>query len=164
MSWTPERVESLRKLWDEGLSASQVARILGGVTRNGVIGKIHRLGLAGRAVPHRERATPTRARPYRPFVETAQAMPAAPIKEPEPALDENGARITIETVRALQCRWPHGDPQLPTFHLCGGATLSGSVYCLPHARKAYSAGAIRARRDEAAEELAEIAKRERIFA
>src|SRR3974377_728573 len=49
MSWTDERVETLKKLWADGLSASQIAAELGGVTRNAVIGKVHRLGLSGRA-------------------------------------------------------------------------------------------------------------------
>ena len=48
MTWTDERVETLKKLWAEGLSASQIAAALGGVTRNAVIGKVHRLGLSGR--------------------------------------------------------------------------------------------------------------------
>lgn len=49
VSWTDERVERLKKLWSDGLSASQIAGLLGGVTRNAVIGKVHRLGLSGRA-------------------------------------------------------------------------------------------------------------------
>ena len=49
MSWTDERVELLKKLWADGLSASQIAAELGGITRNAVIGKVHRLGLSGRA-------------------------------------------------------------------------------------------------------------------
>ena len=61
MAWTDERVETLKKLWTEGLSASQIAQKLGGVTRNAVIGKVHRLGLSGRATPSRTRSR--RARP-----------------------------------------------------------------------------------------------------
>ena len=53
MSWNDERVELLKKLWAEGLSASQIAGRLGGVTRNAVIGKVHRLGLSGRATSPR---------------------------------------------------------------------------------------------------------------
>src|SRR5262249_4883212 len=54
MSWTDERVDQLKSLWTEGLSASQIARVLGqGITRNAVIVKVHRLGLAGRATPAR---------------------------------------------------------------------------------------------------------------
>ena len=49
MGWTDERVELLKKLWADGLSASQIAAELGGITRNAVIGKVHRLGLSGRA-------------------------------------------------------------------------------------------------------------------
>ena len=63
MGWTDERVELLKKLWMEGLSASQIAAVLGeGVTRNAVIGKVHRLKLSGRAKPAsaapRVRSTP----------------------------------------------------------------------------------------------------------
>ncbi|UDQ87560.1 GcrA cell cycle regulator [Xanthobacter autotrophicus] len=58
MSWNDERVELLKKLWSEGLSASQIATELGEVTRNAVIGKVHRLGLSGRA-----KAAPAPARP-----------------------------------------------------------------------------------------------------
>jgi GcrA cell cycle regulator len=61
--WTEDRVGALKKLWLEGQSASQIAKQLGGgVTRNAVIGKVHRLGLSGRAAS----ARPARARPLRP--------------------------------------------------------------------------------------------------
>ena len=53
MAWNDERVELLKRLWAEGLSASQIASRLGGVTRNAVIGKVHRLGLSGRATSSR---------------------------------------------------------------------------------------------------------------
>jgi len=54
MSWTDERVETLKKMWGEGQSASQIAKELGGVTRNAVIGKVHRLGLSNRVVAGKE--------------------------------------------------------------------------------------------------------------
>jgi GcrA cell cycle regulator len=57
MGWNDERVELLKKLWNEGLSASQIAGRLGGVTRNAVIGKVHRLGLSGRVTPTRTLGT-----------------------------------------------------------------------------------------------------------
>ncbi|HDL16571.1 MAG TPA: GcrA cell cycle regulator, partial [Rhizobiales bacterium] len=62
MAWTDDRVELLKKLWAEGLSASQIAGQLGGVTRNAVIGKVHRLGLSGRATTSRTKAPRTRRR------------------------------------------------------------------------------------------------------
>src|SRR5688572_12207364 len=67
MTWTDERVELLKKLWAEGLSASQIAGELGGVTRNAVIGKVHRLSLSGRATkPQGGMARPRRPRAVRP--------------------------------------------------------------------------------------------------
>ncbi len=64
MGWTEERVAELKKLWAEGHSASQIAKRLGSVTRNAVIGKVHRLGLSGRATPSRPVKRPPRlARP-----------------------------------------------------------------------------------------------------
>ena len=70
MGWTDERVETLKKLWLDGLSASQIAKQLGGVTRNAVIGKVHRLKLSGRAKPAsaaapRARTTPRSSGPRR---------------------------------------------------------------------------------------------------
>src|SRR6186713_2052734 len=66
MNWTDERVEQLKKLWADGLSASQIASQLGGVTRNAVIGKVHRLNLSGRAKPASNAARPRKARPTSP--------------------------------------------------------------------------------------------------
>src|SRR4030081_2846895 len=64
MNWTDERVETLKKLWADGLSASQIAAELGGITRNAVIGKVHRLGLSGRAKsPSSSAPRPRKARP-----------------------------------------------------------------------------------------------------
>ena len=63
MSWTDERVARLAKLWAEGLSASQIAADLGGVTRNAVIGKVHRLGLSGRAKPAGKSNAASRRKP-----------------------------------------------------------------------------------------------------
>src|SRR5438552_11693399 len=84
MGWTDERVETLKKLWLDGLSASQIAKHLGGVTRNAVIGKVHRLGLSGRATPSKPARTIFKApRPARPAVATAQ--PAQPRRLIEPS-------------------------------------------------------------------------------
>lgn len=82
-SWTEERVELLKKLWLEGLSASQIAGVLGeGVTRNAVIGKVHRLKLTGRAKPAsstpRPRATPRPSSGVR-RISTGSARPSSGI-------------------------------------------------------------------------------------
>jgi GcrA cell cycle regulator len=62
MSWTDERVTTLKKLWLDGLSASQIAKQLGGVTRNAVIGKVHRLACRAARRPRNRRARPSRPR------------------------------------------------------------------------------------------------------
>ena len=61
MSWTDDRVEILKKMWGEGQSASQIAKELGGVTRNAVIGKVHRLGLSNRTATAAPAAAPAAA-------------------------------------------------------------------------------------------------------
>ncbi len=94
MSWTDERVETLKKMWAEGQSASQIAKELGGVTRNAVIGKVHRLGLSNRvggaggkdedeAIAE---AAPVRAEPVKPVAAEPAAPPPPPrAAEPRPA-------------------------------------------------------------------------------
>src|ERR1700737_2258139 len=122
MSWNDERVETLKKLWGEGFSASQIAAQLGGVTRNAVIGKVHRLGLAGRG-------------------NTALAQAYDIEFEPEPELSNNviplGQRRSLLELTENTCRWPIGDPGNPDFFFSGGQTISSLPYCAYHARLAY---------------------------
>ena len=83
MGWTEDRVEVLKKLWLDGFSASQIAKQLGGgLTRNAVIGKVHRLGLSGRASP----SQPQRPvfKPTRPGRPGSATQPAAGVRRPEP--------------------------------------------------------------------------------
>ena len=75
MSWTDERVETLTKMWGEGNSASQIAKELGGVTRNAVIGKVHRLGLSNRATTTKTTAKTAKAAPK----PRAKAKPKEPV-------------------------------------------------------------------------------------
>lgn len=87
MSWTDERVETLKRMWAEGQSASQIAKELGGVTRNAVIGKVHRLGLSNRVSGGKDEgdedvAAPVSAKP----APEAKPEPAAPAARPDPAL------------------------------------------------------------------------------
>lgn len=170
-AWTDERVELLKKLWNDGLSASQIAAELGNVTRNAVIGKVHRLGLSGRAKSPGS-ATP---RPRKPAARppshpaghqsggagltrgnTALAPQFAPEIEAEaqveraPAPSEDvvvpfSERVTIMDLREYMCRWPMGDPTSPEFRFCGGRSATGLPYCAYHARIAYQPAADRRR-------------------
>ena len=162
MAWTDERVDLLKKLWSEGLSASQIAGRLGSVTRNAVIGKVHRLGLSGRA-------TTSRMKTHRPRARMANAKRAATNK-PRFAVAGNPAvrglfsgdgesyvppaeemiiplaeRKTIQTLTECSCRWPIGDPQLADFHFCGKNKVPLLPYCEHHARRAFQPAAPRRR-------------------
>lgn len=147
MTWTSQRVETLKALWADGLSASQCAARLGEVTRNAVIGKVTRLGLPPRgktrAQARRERPT-LRARPWRPTPPTLPPVRAAlqlplPLPDFEPA-PEGGLQLADLT--HSMCRWPIGDPKRPGFHFCGRAKSFGA-YCGHHAAIAYNPAARR---------------------
>jgi GcrA cell cycle regulator len=163
VTWTEERVELLKTFWSEGLSASQIATKIGGVTRNAVIGKVHRLGLSGRgktktSSPQRPRK-PARA----PNVPASIALAAprsnvvlAPVPaalaldpEPETVLEEVAVplseRVTIMDLRESMCRWPMGDPTKPEFRFCGARSGGGLPYCTHHSRIAYQPVADRKR-------------------
>ena len=154
MAWTDDRVDELKKLWAEGLSASQIAKQLGGVTRNAVIGKVHRLGLSGRATPsrpaRRPAAAPTRTRapsqPAKPRV-TARAEPTtSPVKVLEAAPLPNGEFATVLTLKDSMCKWPLGDPATGDFRFCGRRSSAGDAYCEAHAEMAYQPQQRRRRR------------------
>ena len=151
MSWTDERVELLKKLWADGLSASQIAAELGGITRNAVIGKVHRLGLSGRAKSpsRRRRGRASRARTRtccgcrarRCAATPRWRMPIEYEIEEEPELLDNvipiGQRRTILELTEETCRWPIGDPGSADFFFCGGQSLTSLPYCAYHSRVAY---------------------------
>ena len=156
MSWTEERVEQLKKLWTEGHSASQIANQLGGVTRNAVIGKVHRLGLSGRATPSRPVKRPPRLarpkpapqrveRPVAPTPEVAAPQQQQPTTLPavaksteplDPVKLANGDFASVLNIRESMCKWPIGDPADPKFAFCGRKADCGP-YCAEHAKVAF---------------------------
>ena len=152
MSWTEERVEVLKKLWAEGHSASQIAKQLGGVTRNAVIGKVHRLGLSGRATPSRPVKRPPRLARPKPRLRQDGVPATAPAVQTDesrlrrtehqslvslqPAPMADGAAATILTLRDSMCKWPIGDPADPKFAFCGRKSDCGP-YCAEHAKVAF---------------------------
>lgn len=137
--WTDERTNALRRYWREGYSASQIARLLGGLTRNAVIGKIHRLGLAGRATPDRparrkpgaDRRTERRQayRPERfvsrtpaPRVERSDAQPDAPLHLPLASLGAIGS---------MRCRAVSDDSVWGKPRYCGQRTVTAAEsFCI----------------------------------
>jgi len=168
-AWTEERVERLKKLWSDGLSASQIAAELGGgVTRNAVIGKVHRLGLSGRGkptgagtprprkAPPRAPSAPTTFDALRRRTATALAPARAPLPEAEVAYQPlpveevvipMSERVTIMELRDSMCRWPLGDPSTAEFRFCGARSGAAVPYCGYHAQLAYQPAVDRRRQD-----------------
>jgi GcrA cell cycle regulator len=148
MTWTDERVELLKKLWADGLSASQIAGELGGITRNAVIGKVHRLGLSGRAKSPSSSAPRVR-KPRSHMLRVGRAirgntaLALAYDLEPEPEIEQfdnvipMGQRRTLLELTEDTCRWPIGDPASSEFFFCGGKPITGLPYCAHHSRVAY---------------------------
>jgi len=149
-TWSPERVEQLRNFVTAGLTCSQIAAEIG-VTRNAVIGKIHRLGLApGRPAAAPGRACPPRTRRPR-FSSQRQLLRLIDAQEPAGQDTSAFAVIPIDSAQRCsflelaqgKCRWPVGDPAAADFAFCGNATAAGFSYCAGHARMAYRPAARR---------------------
>lgn len=170
MNWTDERVELLRKLWAEGLSASQIAAQLGGVSRNAVIGKVHRLKLSSRgratAAPARQKKTSQGSGIAKSVSRAATATRHVTASVGATALQaqfdaEPVARhyirpmenVVVPISRHLQlveltertCKWPNGDPLSEDFHFCGNDAAETGPYCKYHARVAFQPASERRR-------------------
>lgn len=113
MQWTGERVEHLTRLWAEGYTARQIAEKLGGITRNAVIGKAHRLNLQRGVEPAEPAPEPVQV-PYR-----------EPIFEP------------LAEVKSWMCRWRTDEPGRFGLHICGKTAQPGRHYCAEHLTLAY---------------------------
>ena len=169
MSWTDERVEILRKLWSEGLSASQIAAQLGSVTRNAVIGKVHRLKLSSRG---RATAAPTRTKKpassssgvrsaSRPASVTrsvvtigatalqtqfdAEPVARYQLRPVEDVVVPISRRLQLVQLSERTCKWPNGDPLTEDFSFCGNDTAETGPYCTYHSRIAFQPAAERRR-------------------
>lgn len=170
--WSDKRIELLKKLWSEGLGASQIAGRLGSVTRNAVIGKAHRLGLSGRATTSRMRSCrASAARTRQQESSKAKTVKAKNTTQPSsvsrpdklvlvrPAVDfappteemviPLTERKTIQTLTECSCRWPIGDPQMADFHFCGKNKVPLLPYCEHHAQRAFQPKQIKGRSNAA---------------
>lgn len=145
--WTDERIELLKKLWSEGFSAKQIADQIGGISRNAIMGKVHRLNLEGRQKivlaggerkPAKERPAATRKAPPNP---KAMAAVQEIINRPPPAVIEQVAKpksleMSLLDLKDGDCRWPTGERADITF--CGHNTERDKPYCTYHCRLAYN--------------------------
>ena len=138
MSWTDEKVNKLKELWGKGKTANQIAQIIGGISRNAVIGKAHRLNLSAkiktRSVASNKdfdestdnksiKSNKSRKNRFKSLIIEKDFEPENPKQLEE--LDENS------------CKWPIGHPDEENFYFCGRSSLKDFSYCKLHLLYAY---------------------------
>lgn len=147
-TWTNERVELVEKLWKARLSASQIAAELGGVTRNAVMGIIHRRGIGPGGMPRKVQLRSQKPR-------TSRIRLVSIAKKSDPGLTSTTPleqRKTLLELTNETCRWPEGEPRTAEFFFCGAEEADftrGRVYCRRHAAMAGAVSVPRQRRGAA---------------
>lgn len=143
MGWTDESVEQLRKMWSEGLTANEIAKKLG-VTKNAIVGKVHRLCLTARPSPIKSKGNIVGSSEQ----EQSEVSVTETVEEefinqkseaPKAAMPKSckGHNIKLVDLDSHSCRWPIGDPRDDDFCFCGKKVRSGQTYCDEHSVVAY---------------------------
>jgi len=137
MAWTEEKITKLRQLWGKGNTASQIAGLIGDVTRNAVIGKAHRLNLSGKIITKNsnfKKKTHTKQSQVEISKKTRRSRFKSLLieKDFEP---ENP--IQLEELDDKTCKWPIGHPDKEDFYFCGRTSLKDFSYCKLHLLYAY---------------------------
>ena len=139
MSWTEEKVSKLKELWGKGNTASQIAEILGGISRNAVIGKAHRLNLSAKiktrtAISNQNFDNSVENKNNKLIKRSHKSRFKSLIieKDFEP---ENPKQL--EELDENSCKWPVGHPNEKSFYFCGRSSLKDFSYCKLHLLYAY---------------------------
>lgn len=145
MGWTDESVEELRRLWDKGLTANEIAKKLG-VTKNAIVGKVHRLCLKARPSPIKnknEEVADSQLELEEVLTEErveTEDSETVKCEEVESAVDNGSVKkdkVKLIELDSHTCRWPIGDPRDDDFGFCGKKVRAGQTYCDEHSTVAY---------------------------
>ncbi len=136
MGWTDESVNKLRELWAQGLTANEIAKKLG-VTKNAIVGKVHRLCLTARPSPIKSKETTAQTAPELSLSASGVDVAEIANEKSETADKNENFNIKLVDLDSHTCRWPIGDPRDDDFCFCGKKVRSGQTYCDEHSVQAY---------------------------
>jgi GcrA cell cycle regulator len=138
MSWNEEKVTKLKQLWGNGSTASQIAEIIGGISRNAVIGKAHRLNLSSKIKTRS--AVRTKNFDNNTEVNNSQQRKGRKSKFKSLIIEKDFEPENPKKLEELDenlCKWPIGHPEEETFYFCGRSSLKDFSYCKLHLLYAY---------------------------
>ena len=140
MSWNQQKVDNLKKLWNEGVATSRIGEQLG-FTKNAVIGKAFRLGLERRQNSRKKTAQSQSVSSVTMYRETSVSgnSQITPKREVTRRREKFSFKKSIVGTGSFKsCQWPIGDPLEEGFHYCGGQNIPTKPYCIEHYKKAYN--------------------------
>ena len=138
MSWNEEKVDKLKELWGKGSTASQIAEIIGGLSRNAVIGKAHRLNLSSKI--RVKNSTSTRSYQHSNEENNSNQKKSRKSKFKSLIIEKDFEPENPKKLEGLDessCKWPIGHPEEETFYFCGRSSLKDFSYCKLHLLYAY---------------------------
>ena len=145
MAWTDEMVDKLRQMWTEGKTATEIAKELG-VTKNSIVGKVHRLCLTARpsTIKSKDEEPVEKVEVEKEIPEEVEEnveVVAEPVESVKPEKTEkkhkSNCHVKLVELDSHTCRWPLGDPRDEDFCFCGKKVRMGQTYCEEHANMAY---------------------------
>jgi GcrA cell cycle regulator len=139
MSWNEEKVEKLKELWGKGSTASQIAEIIGGISRNAVIGKAHRLNLSSK-IKTRNASSSSQNFDNSSEENSSKQRRGRKSKFQSLIIEKNFEPENpkkLEELDESSCKWPIGHPEEQSFYFCGRSSLKDFSYCKLHLLYAY---------------------------